>query len=403
MRRRLRFHPFLQIACAIVAGALLGLVDPAHAIQLKPLGDVFIAAVKLMVAPIVFFTVVTSLSAMESIRQFSRIGIRMIVYFEVLSALALVAGFAAAAVLAPGTGFHIEAPPHAALSAAAAPSLPHTLVHALAISHVLQALLLALVCGVALALARERGQWLSSRCERLSGWLFNLFSLVLKAAPAATFGAIAFTVGKHGLAPVASLFELLGTVYLASACFIVVVLGAIARLSGFRLLRFVAYIKDELMLVAGTSSSMTAMPRLMEKLERAGCPKSVAGIVVPAGYSFNLNGSNIYIAASIMFLAQALGVTLGPEQLLGILAVALITSKSASGVAGAAFIALAATLAAIPQIPDSSLVFIVGIERLLKARPLTNIIGNGVACLAISAWGGRLDRDKLRDCALDQG
>jgi aerobic C4-dicarboxylate transport protein len=401
MRRRLRFNPFLQIACAIVAGALLGFVDPAHAIQAKPLGDVFIGSVKLMVAPIVFFTVVTSLSTMENIRQFGRIGIRMIAYFEVLSALALVAGFAAAALLAPGTGFHIAPPPHPALPGAAASSLPQALARALATSHVLQALLLAIVCGIALALARERGQWLSAWCERLSGRLFSLFSLVLKAAPVATFGAIAFTVGKHGLASVASLLELLGTLYLASACFIVIVLGAVARLSGFRLLRFIAYIKDELMLVAGTSSSMTAMPRLMEKLRRAGCPPSVVGIVVPAGYSFNLNGSNIYIAAAIVFLAQALGVTLGPEQLLGILAVAMITSKSASGVAGAAFIALAATLAAIPQIPDSSLVFIVGIERLLKSRPLTNIIGNGVACLAISAWGGKLDRDKLRDCALD--
>jgi aerobic C4-dicarboxylate transport protein len=402
MQRRHRFNPFLQIACAIIAGALLGFVDPAHAIQMKSLGDAFIGAVKLMVAPIVFFTVVTSLSAMDNIRQFSRTGIRMIAYFEALSALALVTGFAAAALLAPGTGFRIASPPQASLSrAAAAPALPQALGHALANSHVLQALLLALVCGSALALARERGQWLSSWCERLSAWLFSLFSLVLKAAPVATFGAIAFTVGKYGLVSVASLLELLGTLYLASACFIVIVLGVIARLSGFRLLRFIAYIKDELMLAAGTSSSMTAMPRLMEKLQRAGCPKSVVGIVVPAGYSFNLNGSNIYIAASIVFLAQALGVTLGPAQLLGILAVAMITSKSASGVTGASFIVLAATLAAIPQIPESSLVFIVGIERLLKSRPLTNIIGNGVACLAISAWSEELDRDQLRDCALD--
>jgi aerobic C4-dicarboxylate transport protein len=402
MPRRPRFHPILQIACAIVAGALLGFVDPAHAAQMKPLGDLFIGAVKLIVVPIVFFTVVTSLSTIDNFRQFGQVGIRMIVYFEALSALALGAGFAAATLLGPGTGFHIDAPLPAALPrGGAAPSLPVALGHALATSHVLQALMLALACGIALALARERGQWLSSWCERMSGRLFSLFGLVLKAAPAATFGAIAFTVGKHGLASLAPLLALLGTLYLASACFIVTVLGAVARLSGFRLLRFIAYIKDELMLVAGTSSSMTAMPRLMDKLRRAGCPTSVVGVVVPAGYSFNLNGSNVYIAAAIVFLAQAMGVTLGPEQLLGILAVAMITSKSASGVAGAAFVALAATLAAIPQIPPSSLLFIVGIERLLKSRPLTNIIGNGVACLAISAWSGKLDRNKLRDCALD--
>jgi len=322
--------------------------------------------------------------------------------FEVLSALALVGGFAAAALLGPGTGFHIDAPAHPALRAAVAPSLPQALGHALATSHVLQALLLAAACGSALALAGERGRRLTAGCELLSGWLFRVFSLVLKAAPAATFGAIAFTVSKHGLLSLAPLLELLGTLYLASACYILVVLGVVARLAGFRLLRFIAFIKDELMLVAGTSSSMSAMPRLMDKLQRAGCPASVVGVVVPTGYSFNLNGSNIYMAAAIVFLAQAVGITLGPQQSLGILAVAMITSKSASGVPGAAFVALAATLVAIPQIPDSSLVFIVGIERLLKSRPLTNIIGNGVACLAISAWGDRLDRDKLRDCALDR-
>lgn len=403
MQRAVRFNPFLQIACAILAGALLGFLDPARAVQMKPLGSLYIAVVKLMVAPIVFFTVAASLSTLDNIRQLRSVGIKMLVYFEVLSALALLAGFAAAALLAPGAGFHVASAPGAELPAAASVhSLPQAVGHALAKSRVLQALALGVAVGLALALARERGARLTSWCERLSGGLFRLFRLVLKAAPIATFGAIAFTVGKHGLESVASLLELIGTLYVASACFIVIVLGAIARASGFRLLRFIAYIRDELMLVAGTASSMTAMPRLMEKLERAGCPKSIVGIVVPAGYSFNLNGSTIYIAASIVFLAQALGVTLGPGQLLGILAVAMVTSKSASGVAGAAFIALAATLAAVPDIPDSSLVFIVGIERLLKCRPLTNIIGNGVACLAISAWGGRLDRAKLRACALGE-
>jgi aerobic C4-dicarboxylate transport protein len=403
MRRVFRFNPFLQIACAIGAGVLLGFVDPGHAIQMKPLGDIFIGVVKLMVAPIVFFTVSSSLSTLDNIRQFRSIGIRMLAYFEALSALALLGGFAAASLLAPGTGFPVDlAPGSPPLPGPGhAQSLMQALAHALSASRVLQALALGVVCGIALALAGVHGARLSAWSERLSGKLFSLFRVVLKAAPVATFGAIAFTVGKHGLVSVASLLELIGTLYVASAAFIVIVLGAIARASGFRLTRFVAYIRDELMLVAGTASSMTAMPKLMEKLERAGCPKSIVGIVVPAGYSFNLNGSNIYIAASIVFLAQALGVALGPGQLLGILAVAMITSKSASGVAGAAFIALTATLAAVPEIPDSSLVLIVGIERLLKCRPLTNIIGNGVACLAISAWSGALDRPRLRSCGLD--
>lgn len=402
MHRAFRLNPFLQIACAIAAGVVLGFVDPGHAIQMKPLGDVFIAVVKLMVAPIVFFTVSSSLSTLDNIRQFRSIGVRMLAYFEALSALALLAGFVAASLLAPGAGFPVDLAPGAPPlpGHGHAQSLLQALAHALGASRVLQALALGVVCGIALALAGERGARLSAWSERVSGRLFSFFRVVLKAAPVATFGAIAFTVGKHGLVSVAALLELIGTLYAASAAFIVIVLGAIARASGFRLTRFVAFIRDELMLVAGTASSMTAMPKLMEKLERAGCPKSIVGIVVPAGYSFNLNGSNIYIAASIVFLAQALGVALGPGQLLGILAVAMITSKSASGVAGAAFIALAATLAAVPEIPDSSLVLIVGIERLLKCRPLTNIIGNGVACLAISAWSGALDRPRLRSCGL---
>jgi aerobic C4-dicarboxylate transport protein len=400
MQPAFRFNPFLQLACAIAAGILLGLFDPARAVQMKPLGDLFIAVVRLMVAPIVFFTVVSSLSTLDNIRQVSSVGIKAFAYFEAMSALALLAGFTAAALLAPGAGFPIHPMQGATLpGAAAVPTLLQALARALANSRVLQALVLALVCG--LALAGGRGARLSACCERLSGWLFSLFSLVLKAAPLATFGAISFTVGKHGLVSVASLLKLVGTLYVASACFILLVLGAIARLSGFRLLRFLAYIRDELMLVAATASSISAMPRLMEKLERAGCPKSVVSIVVPAAYSFNLNGSNIYIAAAIVFLSQALAITLGPGQFLGILAVAMITSKSASGVAGAAFIALAATLAAVPEIPESSLVFIVGIERLLKCRTLTNIIGNGVACIAISAWSGTLDRAKLQACVLD--
>lgn len=403
MRQGLRFNPFLQIACAIALAALLGFLDPGRAVQMKPLGDVFIATVKIMVAPIVFCTVTTSLSTLDRLRQFRSIGIKMLAYFEALSALALLAGFAVASLLAPGTGFQADGAQRLPAPAAApVHSVAQAVAHALSASRVLQALALGVVCGIALALAGERGARMSAWCERLSNGLFRIFRVVLKAAPVAAFGAIAFTVGKHGLESVASLFELIGTLYLASACFIAIVLGAIARWSGFRLWRFIDYIRDELMLVAGTASSMTAMPRLMEKLERAGCPKSIVGIVVPAGYSFNLNGSNIYIAAAIVFLAQALGISLGIGQLLLILAVAMITSKSASGVTGAAFIALAATLAAVPDIPDSSLVLIVGIERLLKCRPLTNIIGNGVACMAISAWSGALDRDKLRACELDQ-
>lgn len=397
MKRPLYRNPFLQVVCAIAIGIVLGVVDPALAVRMKPLGDIFIGLVKLMVGPIIFFTVAAGMAAMGNIRQIGRIGIKALVYFELLSALALMAGLAGAWLLQPGVGFHIDP---AASAGTAARTLPATLAHALASSRILQVLVLAILCGIALALLGERGRRLASHCEHIAGWLFMLVRLAMKAAPPAAFGAIAYTVGQHGLVSVAPLLKLVGALYLATILFVVIVLGAIARAAGFRIFRFISYIKEELMIVFGTSSSVTAMPTLIEKLEHAGCPKTIVGVVVPAGYSFNLNGSNIYIALALVFLAQALGIALGLAQYLAIVAVAMVTSKGASGVAGSAFIALAATLAAMPAIPDSSLVFIVGIERLLKCRPLANVIGNGVACLAISAWDGRLDRGRLHACRL---
>ncbi len=395
-------NPFVQVLFAIAAGILLGYLWPSIAVQMKPLGDIFIRTIKLLVAPVIFFTVASGLAAIGDIRRLGSVGIKAVVCFEALSLLALLAGLAGAHLLQPGAGFRIEHLDALARHAGAMPpSLQDTFVRAFTNSLVLQSLLAGLLCGVTLALLGMRGQRVARFCEHGGAWLLRLVGVIVKAAPLAAFGAIAFTVGKYGAASVEPLLRLLGALYLTMALFVAVMLGALARASGFSLLRFLVYIKEELLIVAGVASSVAAMPKLIEKLERAGCSKTVAGVVIPAGYSFNLNGTAIYLTLALMFLAQALRLELSLTQQLTILAVAMVTSKGASGVAGSAFIALAATLAAVPEIPDASLVFIVGIERLLKCRSLTNIIGNGVACIAISAWSGELDRGKLH--ALLQG
>jgi aerobic C4-dicarboxylate transport protein len=393
--------PFVQVLCAIALGIVLGVADPALAVRMKPLGDLFVSLIRLLIGPIVFFTLASGMPAMGGIRQVGRVGIKALVYFELMSALALLAGLAGAWLLQPGAGFRLDGAPSSSAVPHQAQSLGAMLMQALAASRILQVPLLAIACGLVLALLGARGRRLAEGCGRIAGWLFMLVRLLMKAAPLAAFGAIAWTVGRHGLFAVTPLLKLVGALYLATIVFVMLVLGAVARAAGFRILGLIRYLKEDLMLVFGTSSSVTVMPALIDKMERAGCPASLAAIVVPAGYSFNLNGSNIYIALALVFLAQALGVELDAGRYLAIVAVAMVTSKSASGVAGSAFVALAATLAAVPAIPDASLAFIVGIERLLKCRPLANVIGNGVACLAIAAWEKTLDRDRLQACRLD--
>jgi aerobic C4-dicarboxylate transport protein len=411
MKKPRYLTPFALSVCAILLGIALGLAEPALATEMKPLGDAFIRVIKWLVGPIVFFTVAAGFAALGNLRQVGRVGFKAFVYFELLSTLALVAGLAAAHVLQPGMGFQADPAffladgqaSERALREAARygdRGLPDTLADAFMKSSILQVLVLAILCGTVLALLGERARGAVMWCERISAWMFRLVNIVLVAAPVAAFGAIAFTVGKFGIASVAPLLTFLAAVYGTSIAFVILALGAVARLSGFRLMSFVRYIKEELALVFATSSSVTAMPSLIEKLERAGCSKAAAAMVVPAGYSFNLNGSNIYLGMAMVFLAQALQVDLGTEHYLTILVVAMITSKGASGVAGSAFLALAATLSAVPAIPVSSLMLIVGIERMLKCRSLTNIIGNGVACLAVCAWDGKLDRTKLRESGL---
>jgi aerobic C4-dicarboxylate transport protein len=404
MTKRFYRSPVLHIVCAIAAGILLGHFHPELAVRMKPLADAFIFLVKLAVGPIVFFTVTSGIAAANNMRALGRIGIKAIIYFELMSALTLAIGLLAGHLLQPGVGFDLAAATSDATLNGRIPSGPaspdgpfweilmQTLTEAVRNSPILQILLLAILCGSALALLGARGRRAADFCSHAASRLLSIVGIVLKAAPLAAFGAIAFAVGKLGIASVEALLELVAALYLSMALFIVLVLGATAHFSGFSLIRFLGHIKEELLLVFGVGSSVAAMPRLIEKLEQWGCPKAVTGVVIPAGYSFNLNGTSIYITLTMMFLTQAFGITLNPAQQITIIAVAMVTSKGASGVAGSAFIALAATLAAVPAIPEGSLVLVLGIERLLKCRSLTNIIGNGVACLAISgrnpAFGG---------------
>lgn len=400
MKRLSLPSPFALMAFAVAGGILLGYYHPSLAVQMKPLGDWFLAAIRLLVVPIVFFTVMTGIGALVQVRQVGRLGLRIFLCFELMSTLALLAGLLAAHLAQPGAGFPLGAEAVRGASgvggaAIAMPDLPQTVFRAFRKSSILQALLFACICGVAMALLGRRAAGFSARCDWIGARLLKLVEWLMYLAPLAAFGAIAFSVGRYGLHSVTPLIRLLVLLYATTALFVLLPLGLLARRAGIRIGAFIRYLKEELLLVFGTSSSLTAMPGLLKKLEMAGCPRIVAGVAVPAGYSFNLNGSNIYLAMAVVFLAQAFGIELGPGEYLTILAVAMVTSKGASGVAGSAFMALAATIAAVPALPDGSLLLIVGIERLLKCRPLANVIGNGVACMAIAAWDGRLEQDAL--------
>lgn len=400
------YLPAVLVVCAIGGGIVLGYGDPALAIRCKPLGDAFILAIRILVGPTIFFTVVSGLAGMRNLGKLGRVGIKAIIYFEVVSALALLVGLLAAQLLQPGAGFDLNpaafssVEPGVGLRDAATDAyliaLPQRLLDALAHSRILQVLLAALLCGSGLALLGERARRAADLSEHATHFLFRVVHLVSRAGPLAAFGAIAFTVGQYGLVSMQPLLKLIAALYLSMACFILVVLGPVAWLAGFSLLRFIAYIKEELLLVIGVGSSVVVLPSLIEKLQRLGCSKSVVGLVLPAGYSFNLNGSSIYLTLGLIFLAQAFHVELSLVDQLSVLAVAMVTSKGSSGVAGSAFIALTATLAVVPAIPVAGMVAILGIERLLKCRPLTNIIGNGVACIAIAAWNRELNRTRLQ-------
>jgi aerobic C4-dicarboxylate transport protein len=399
------------VLCAIVCGVLLGYFYPAAGVALKPFGDGFIALVKMLIAPVIFLTVVLGIASGAHGRQVGRVALKAIVYFEVVSTFSLVIGLLIVNVLKPGQGFNVDP---ATLDAGAVAKyaqqakdqsavefllhiIPKTFTDAFTGGgDLLQVLLLAILTGLALMSMREAAQPVLRLFEALSKAFFKMIGMVMMLAPIGAGSAMAFTVGKYGVRSLTPMLKLMGGFYLTCLLFILIVLGFVARMAGFNILLFLRYIRDEILVVLGTSSSEAALPPLMLKLERLGCPRQVVGLVIPIGYSFNLDGTNIYLTMAALFVAQALNIDLTLSQQLAILVVAMLTSKGASGVTGAGFITLAATLMVVPSVPVAGLALILGIDRFMsEARALTNIIGNGVATLVIARWEGELDRSRL--------
>ncbi|MBN3756567.1 dicarboxylate/amino acid:cation symporter [Paraburkholderia sp. Tr-20389] len=402
---------YVQVLAAIVAGVLLGHFAPHAAVALKPLGDMFIKLVRMIIGPVIFCTVVTGIAGMQDMKKVGRVGGKALLYFEAASTLALAIGLLAAHVLAPGKGFNVDPSTldaHAVSGYAAqaahgdgiagfiAHVIPETFVGALVQGDILPVLLIAMLFGTALALMGEPAAPVTQLIETLSKAFFRVVRMVTSLAPIGAFGAMAFTIGRYGIVSLLPMLKLIGAFYLTAFLFVAVVLGVVARLCGFSLWRFLAYIRDELLIVLGTSTSEAALPQLMDKLERMGCPRGVVGLVVPTGYSFNLDGTNIYMTLAVLFLAQATNTHLSFGQEITLLLVTMLTSKGSTGVTGAGFITLAASLSVVPTVPVSAMVLILGIDRFMsECRALTNIVGNGVATIVVSAWEGGLDRAAL--------
>jgi aerobic C4-dicarboxylate transport protein len=399
---------YVQVLVAIVIGALIGYLRPEAGQQLKPLGDLFIKLVKMMIEPIIFTTVTVGIAKMSDMKQFARVGFRALVYFEVVSGAALLLGLLVANLYRPGDGVVLDLTSETARETAAASGatsvmdfllhvIPDTVVGAFAKGETLQVLLFSLLFGVALSALGARARPVVELIDQFSQAFFGIIRIIMSFAPIGAFGAMAFTVGKYGLATLHQLGLLMAGMYTTCILFIFGVLGVIAWASGFSLWRFLVYIREEILIVVGTSTSESVLPRLMVKLEQLGCGKSVVGLVVPTGYSFNLDGTSIYLSMATLFIAQAAHVHLSWEQQLGILGLLLLTSKGSAAVTGGGFITLAATLSATHVIPVAGLAVLVGIDRFMsEARALTNLIGNGVATVVIAKWEGSLDVERMR-------
>jgi aerobic C4-dicarboxylate transport protein len=400
---------YVQVLIAIALGFLLGWLAPgvAQSEWVKALGDGFVKLIKMVIAPIIFCTVASGIAHIDDARKVGRVGVKALVYFEIVSTLALALGLLIGNVAKPGASFSGsgDAGAVADYTARAAHEsavgfildiIPDSVVGAFARGDILQVLLFAVLFGFALMALGDRGRTVRTLVDDLGHAFFGVIAVIMKAAPAGAFGAMAYTIGKYGPQALGNLAGLILTFYATSAIFIVVVLGIVARAAGFRILKFIGYIRDEILVVLGTSSSESALPPLMEKLERLGCSNSVVGLVVPTGYSFNLDGTNIYLTLATLFIAQALGVELSLYEQLAILAVAMLTSKGASGVTGAGFVTLAATLAAVRPELVPGMAIVLGIDKFMsECRAVTNFIGNGVATIVVSAWEGELDRAAL--------
>jgi len=399
---------YVQVLAAIVLGVIVGWLFPSFATNdwVKAMGDGFIKLIKMVIAPIIFCTVVSGISHIQEAKKVGRVAVKALIYFEIVSTFALVLGLLIGNIVRPGAGFSGAAANADAVKQYTGKAqssvefvlhiIPDSVVGAFARGDVLQVLLFAILFGFALMALGERGHTVRALVDDMAHAIFGVISIVMRAAPIGAFGAMAYTIGKYGVGSMVNLLGLIATFYATALLFVLVVLGLIARVAGFSIFKFLAYIKEELLIVLGTSSSESALPSLMEKLERLGCSKSVVGLVVPTGYSFNLDGTNIYMTLATLFIAQALGIDLTFGQQITILLVAMLTSKGASGISGAGFITLAATLASVDPRLVPGMAIVLGIDKFMsECRALTNLSGNGVACVVVSWWEGELDRQKL--------
>ena len=402
---------YVQVVTAVVIGVLLGHFYPQTGADMKPLGDAFIKLIKMIIAPIIFCTVVVGIAGMEDMKKVGKTGGLALLYFEVVSTLALIIGLVVVNVLQPGSGMHVDAASldTKGIAAYTAPGklqgtvdfllniIPTSVIDAFAKGEILQVLLFSVLFGFALHKFGGRGTMVFDLIEKTSHVLFDIVGIIMKVAPIGAFGAMAFTIGKYGVDSLFSLGKLMGAFYVTCLIFVFGVLGIISKLHGFSVFKFVRYIKEELLIVLGTSSSESVLPRMMEKLENLGARKSVVGLVIPTGYSFNLDGTSIYLTMAAVFIAQATDTPMDLTQQLTLLAVLLLTSKGAAGITGSGFIVLAATLSAVGHVPVAGLALILGIDRFMsEARALTNLVGNGVATLVVAKWTGDLDVQRLQ-------
>ncbi|MBS9476382.1 dicarboxylate/amino acid:cation symporter [Ancylobacter radicis] len=402
---------YFQVLFAIALGMTIGHFWPETGAALKPLGDAFIKLVKMIIAPVIFLTVATGIAGMSDMQKVGRVAGKAMLYFLCFSTLALIVGLIIGNVIQPGTGLHID--PNSldakAVQTYAAKAhdasivgflqniIPDTVVGAFASGDILQVLFFSVLFGTALAMVGERGKPVTDFLQNLTAPIFKLVAILMKAAPIGAFGAMAFTIGKYGIGSVANLAMLIATFYLTAAVFILGVLGAVCRYNGFSILALIRYIKEEILLVIGTSSSEAALPSLMEKMEAAGCKRSVVGLVVPTGYSFNLDGTNIYMTLAALFIAQAMDIHLSLQEQVLLLLVAMLSSKGAAGITGAGFITLAATLSVVPTVPVAGLALILGIDRFMsECRAVTNFIGNAVATVVVARWEGEFDAAQFK-------
>ena len=410
-RKPLYSHLYAQVLTAIILGILLGYFYPQLGEQMKPFGDAFIKMIKMLIAPIIFCTVVHGIAGMEDLKRVGRVGLKALIYFEVVTTLALIVGLVIVNILQPGAGMNVDAKAIDTKSIQIYTTkagqqgtvefflniIPATVVGAFAEGEILQVLFFAVLFAFALSLLGERGKPLLNLIDIVSHALFGVVGIIMRVAPLGAFGAMAFTIGRYGVGSLVSLGHLMAAFYITCLIFIFGVLGSIAWLAGFSIWKFIKYIKEELLIVLGTSSSESVLPRMIAKLENLGCKETVVGLVIPTGYSFNLDGTCIYLTMAAIFLAQATNTELTLWHQIGIIAMLLLTSKGAAGVTGSGFIVLAATLSSVGTIPVASIALILGVDRFMsEARALTNLIGNGVATIVVSKWERALDEERMR-------